>query len=229
MATKKNSSARPASTRPYTRYSEGTLADVVSAAAAAGEVRCSDLEATLPYAVLYDADAVISWACDYGRDAAATAAMRHISHTTSVRIAVEDMGRAYTAAVTWILLVARRRYNRGETFELAAAIATGRFPKYGIANNRSALGGEPDLRFENGTSASAKRVDVGATFKATDNADMLLAGFGNVPFFFLLNKADWADFEDTFLKVDTSRGAKRSPKSKKAAAKMIAWMNERTA
>lgn len=206
-----------------------TLATIVDALAHAGIVRTRDIADVVPLIADVNPDSVVAWAQSYGYDPQTAERVRIACATgRDARVSAEGMGRAYTAAVMVVLAVYGKQYNRGQLAELAVAILLGLFPEQGKANGRPAATDVPDIVFGE-WGMSCKNVAERCTFVDGDKADRLLAMLGNVDVLYILTRPTWAELEDRYAEVETSRGTKRSPRSKKSIAKMVEWLEGRTA
>ena len=212
-----------------TNATRQTLATIVDALAHAGIVRTRDISDVAPLIADVDSDSVVAWAREYGYDPQTAERVRIACATgRDARVSAEGMGRAYTAAVMVVLAVYGKQYNRGQLAELAVAILLGLFPSQGKANGRPAATDVPDIVFGE-WGLSCKNVAERCTFVDGDKADRLLAMLGNVDVLYILTRPTWAELEDRYAEVETSRGTKRSPRSKKSIAKMVEWLEGLTA
>lgn len=206
-----------------------TLATIIDALAHAGIVRTRDIADVAPIIADVDPDRVVVWARKYGYDPQTAERVRKACASgRDTRVPAEGMGRAYIAAVTVVLTVYGKQYNRGQLAELAVAILLGLFPGQGRANGRPAATDVPDIVFGE-WGLSCKNVAERCTFVEDDKADRLLAMLGNVDVLYILTRPTWTELEDGYAEVETSRGTKRSPRSKKSIAAMVEWMEGRTA
>ena len=212
-----------------TNATRQTLETVVRALASAGIVRTRDIADAASLVAGLNPESVKVWAREYGYDAQTAERVRRACATGhDARIPAEGMSRAYIAAVVVVLAVYGKQYNRGQLAELAVAILLGLFPNQGKANGRPAATDVPDIVFGE-WGLSCKNVAERCTFVDGDKADRLLAMLGNVDVLYILTRPTWAELEDRYAEVETSRGTKRSPRSKKSIAKMVEWLEGLTA
>lgn len=207
------------------------LERVARALASEGIVRICDVHATDPLVCGLDAERVTDWAASYGYSPAVAELVAIACNSErDVRLIVpaETMQRAYTAAVVWVLAVRRKQYNKGQLAELAAAILLGLFPAYGIANNRPAATDEPDLLLGS-WGMSCKDVLDRCTYAKDDQGERLFAMLRNTGILYVLTRATWAELEANYTEIETSRGTKRSPRSKKSIAAMVQWLDAKVA
>lgn len=203
------------------------LERVARALASEGIVRICDVHATEPLVCGLDAERVTDWAASYGYSPAAAELVAQAcasDRDVQVDLPTDAIQCAYTAAVVWVLAVRRKQYNRGQLAELAAAILLGIFPAYGIANQRPAATSEPDLVLGR-WGISCKDVLDRCTYVDGDQGDRLLAILRNTGTLYILTRATWAELEANHTEIDSSRGTKRSPRSKKSIAAMIQWLD----
>lgn len=206
------------------------IADAATRCAVRGLVTKNDILAVA--AVIgetsIDSDAVIAAVSQYGYDAnAADTILTALKNGVDTRV-TGNVIQSYVAASAYVLLVARRGYNRGELSELATAILAGVFPEYGIANSRPAIGGVADLVIAN-YSCSCKDIAARCTFVHGDSADALIATLGNYNAFYVLTRATWAKLEASYSEYESSRGTYRSPRSKGKVEEMVEWLNAKAA
>lgn len=207
------------------------LHNIAQACATDGAIRVMDLQATESLLVGIDPSAAERWAIDYGFSSYAvdlvTCACTS-ANNARLELPHDIIMRAYLAATIWVLVVRRKCYNYGQLAELAAAIMLGIFPAYGKANNRAAATDEPDLVLGR-WGMSCKNILKRCTYAKDDKGDRLFAMLGNTGIIYILTPTTWAELEANYSETDSSRGSKRSPRSKKNITKMVQWLDGQVA